>query len=378
VKLEWPLIFLSYAGCALYGLVGTSRGSIYPDILNTFQVSNTEGALFYSLANLTGLAANLSTAKWYARLGPIHSMTFFLFLTAVGTWLIAGAWSFAILLAGSALLGFAMGGSGLLVNILAANATDDSRLRRQVLAGLHACYGVASFLAPLLVTWLTRLGFNWSLSFAILGVAPLFGTWLSAKTPGRGTSSDWKSSFVDHKPYRRAIWYAGVCTLYVAVETLLQTRLVQYGRDALGFSVETSNGLLSGFFLTFFLGRLAFTLIPLKHSNAVILFASGVGALVLFMAGLYANPWGLALSGLGCSVFYPCMMALLTEELGPATPFAMTWCQTAQSIGCMLMHVAVGGLTDRFGLPRALLFGPACLLVMIGLLWAGFPREKTA
>jgi FHS family glucose/mannose:H+ symporter-like MFS transporter len=375
-RVQLPLIFLSYAGCALYGLVGTARGSIYPDVLSTFHVSNTEGALFYSLANLTGLAANLSTAKWYGRMGPIHAMTLFLFLTAVGTWLIAGAFSFALLLVGSAIFGFAMGGSGLLVNILAAASTDDSRLRRQVLAGLHACYGVASFLAPLIVTLLTRAGLNWSASFAILGLAPLAGAWLSAKTPSLGTSSEWKSSFVDHKPYRRAIWYASICTLYVVVESLLQTRLVQYGRDALGFSAEASNFLLSGFFFSFFLGRLAFALVPLKQSSALILLVSGSSMIALYFLGLYVNPWAFAFAGLGCSVFYPCFMALLADELGPATPFVMTWCQTWQSVGCIVMHVLVGALTDKFGLPIAFLFGPVCLIAMMGLLVGGI-RETS-
>jgi fucose permease len=269
-----------------------------------------------------------------------------------------------------------MGGSGLLVNILAAASTDDSRLRRQVLAGLHSCFGLASFLAPLLISALARAGCSWSLSFAILGIAPVAATWLSVKTPKRGTSDEWKSSFHDHKPYRRTIWYAGVCTLYVAVETLLQTRLVQYGRESLGFSPEQANLLLSGFFLTFFLGRLTFAIVPFRQSSVTFLYLSGAVSLALYMVGLYVNPWALALAGLGCSVFYPSIMALLAEDLGPATPFAMTWAQTAQSIGCMLMHVAVGGLSDKFGLRPALLFGPACLALMLILISLASPREN--
>lgn len=375
-RVQLQLILLAYAGCAIYGLVGTARGSIYPDLLSTFRTSNTEGALFYSLASLTGLAANLTTSRWYPRFGPILSNTLFLFLTAVGTWMIAGAWSFPAVLAGSAVLGFAMGGSGLLVNILVAASTNDQRLRRQAFAGLHASYGAASFLAPLIVNVLARMGCDWRLSFAILGIGPLAATILSARSRASGTSREWREAFVDHKPWRRALWYASVCTLYVVVETLLQTRLVQYGRDALGYTSEMSNLLLSGFFLTFFVGRLVFALVPLKHSNFAILTASGVASLALYLAGLCVNPWGFAFAGLGCSVFYPCMMALLADELGPATAFAMSWCQTLQSIGCIVMHIAVGALTDKFGLPPAMLFGVVSLIAMLALFWAGSPREK--
>jgi len=375
-RVQLPLVLLAYAGCAIYGLVGTARGSIYPDLLTAFRTSNTEGSIFYSLASATGLIANLTTSRWYPRLGPVRSNTLFMVLTALGTWLIAGAWSFATVLVGSAILGFAMGGSGLLVNVLVAASTAETSLRRRLFAGLHACYGVASFLAPLIVNALASAGCDWRWAFALLGVAPLGAVLVSLRTQVSGSASEWREAFVDSKPWRRTLWYASVCTLYVAVETLLQTRLVQYGRDVLGQSSESANFLLSGFFLAFFVGRFIFTAIPLKHSSTAILTTSGVVSLGFYLVGLMGHPWAFVLTGLGCSVFYPCMMALLTDELGRSTAFAMSWCQTLQSIGCIVMHIAVGALTDLFGLPRAMLFGPVCLIMMIALFLAGSPREN--
>jgi FHS family glucose/mannose:H+ symporter-like MFS transporter len=373
-KIQLPLVILSYVGCLIYGFIGTARGTIYPDLLTTFHITNTEGSLFYSLASATGLIANLTTYRWYPRFGPIQGTTIFLLLTALGTWMVSVGPTFEITLVGAAVLGFAMAGSGLLTNVVGAQSTEDVKLRRQVLAGLHACYGAASMLAPLIVTGLTKAGCDWRLSFAILGLTPLAAAIYSARTKDHSPKTVWKDAFVEHKPWRRTMWYASVCTFYVAVETLLQTRLVQYGRDALGFDAALANTLLSAFFFTFFLGRLAFTLIPLKHSNMAILMTSSIASLVFFFVGLYVNPWGFALAGAGCSVFYPCIMSLLAEELGPATAFAMSWCQTLQSVGVMLMHVGVGYLTDKFGLPSAMVVGSFCFGIVIVLLMIGRPR----
>jgi FHS family glucose/mannose:H+ symporter-like MFS transporter len=377
-SIQLPLVILSYLGCAVYGLIATAKGSIYPDLLSTFHVSNTEGSLFYSLASATGLAANLLTYKWYPKFGPIRATTIFLFLTAVGTWLVAAGPVFSLTIAGAGLLGFAMGGTGLLFNVLAAHSTQNMRLRRQVLSGLHASYGIASMLAPLVVTALASCGLDWRMIFVVLGFAPLAVTILSWKTRETGSSNEWKDSFSESKPWRRTIWYASVCTLYVAAETILQTRLVQYGRDSLGFDVSQANYLLSGFFLTFFLGRFVFTLIPFRHSNFAILMTSSLLSLAFYLGGLYINPWGLAFAGLGCSVFYPCLMAYLTDELKAATAFTMSWCQTAQSAGMVLMHVGVGWMSDKFGLPTAMLVGPFCLAAVAALLMVEKRRSSPA
>ncbi len=376
-SLQLPLVILSYLGCAVYGLIGTAIGSIYPDLLSTFHVGHTEGSLVYSLASATGLAANLLTYKWYPKFGPIRATTIFLFLTAVGTWLVAASPVFAMTLTGAGILGFAMGGTGLLFNILAAHSTHDMHLRRRVLAGVHASYGIASMLSPLVVTVLSRAGLDWRMIFAVLGFAPLAVMILSWRTPESGSSTDWKGSFHDSKPWRRTIWYAGVSTIYVAAETLLQTRLVLYGRDSLKLDISQANYLLSGFFLTFFIGRLIFALIPSRHSNFAILLTSSILSLTFFLFGLYVHPWGLALTGLGCSVFYPCLMATLSDELRGATAFAMSWCQTAQSAGMILVHLGVGWMSDKFSLPTAMLFGPACFIAVALLLVGGRQRKQT-
>lgn len=367
-SVQLPLVILSYLGCAVYGLIGTAKGAIYPDLLSTFRLSDSEGSLFYSIASATGLAANLLTYKWYPKFGPIRSTTIFLFLTALGTWMVALGPTFFVTLAGAGLLGFAMGGTGLLFNLQAAHSTQDASIRRQVLAGLHAAYGLASMLAPLVVNALASAGLDWRMIFVVLGMTPLAVMILSARTPASGTSNEWKEAFVEHKPWRRVFWYATICTLYVGTETLLQTRLVQYGRDALGFNLNQANYLLSGFFLTFFIGRLAFTLIPVRHSNFTILMVSSILSLGFYFGGLYIHPLGFVCVGLACSVFYPCLMAFLADELRGATAFAMTWCQTAQSAGLIFIHVGFGWISDHFGLSKAMLAGPVCLSIVIALL----------
>ena len=377
-KVNLALISLSYIGCFMYGFVATGRGIIFPDLLQTFHLSDTEGSLFFSLASATGLAANLLTYKWYPRLGPIKAMTLFSAMFAFGVFLVSFAHAFEVTLIGAAVLGFSMSGSSLLVNLLASQATTDSTLRRQVISGLHAAFGIASMLAPLFVNALVQFGLDWRMIFAVLGLAPVLITFQSMSTSEIGTNHEWKTAFTEHKPWRRALWYATICAIYVSIETMIGTRLVLYARRDLGFDVETANVLLSVFFLGFFLGRIQLTFFKFKHSNMAILYLSATVSFILFFIGLYVNPWALAACGLGFSVFYPCLMALLTDELGEATPFAMTWCQAAQSGAAIVMHLAVGVLSDRFGLGKTLLIGPLFFAIVIALLLLGRPNEPQA
>ncbi len=379
-KLNLPLITLSFVACFVNGLVGNGRGSIFPDLLNTFHLTNTQGALFFSLASATGLAANFLTYKWYPYLGPIRATTLFLGLFALGTIVVSVGNNFEVALFGAAIIGFALAATGFLVNVLAAESTSDTKSRRQVLAGLHSAFALASMLAPLIINALASGGLGWRAIFFVLGLTPVAAMILALKTKQTGEAHVWKTAFVKEKPWARTIWYATVCSLYVAVETLISTRLALYARVDLGFEMERANFLLSTFFLMFFVGRIIFAVVRSSHSNRAILLASGTSSLLFFIVGLFVNPWGLALCGLGCSVFYPCIMALLSEELGGATAFAMSWCQTAQSASAVVMHALVGWLSDKFGLQQALLFGPICLGAMLLLLISGFPslpRENT-
>lgn len=375
-KLNVPLLVLSYVCCFVYGLVGNGRGSIFPDLLRTFHLSDTEGSIFFSLASATGLAANVLTYRWYPRLGPVRSTAAFFALFALGTFAVSASPSFTWVLVGAALIGVAMGGSGLLANVLAVQSTSDSGLRRRALAGLHTAFGVASTIAPLFINALTSAGLDWRWIFAVLGLSPLAAAILALRTPANTSAGDWKSAFVENKPYRRAFWYASVCTLYVAVEVLLSTRLTLHAQRDLGLGAEAANVMLSVFFGLFFLGRLLFTLVRTSYSNASLLLVSSGASLVFFVVGLYVHPWGLAFCGLALSVFYPCAMAHLADELGPATTFAMSWCQTAQGAGTIVMHAVVGWLSDRFGLQTALLFGPASLAIVLLFLIAGLHRES--
>lgn len=373
-NLNIALILISYICCFVYGVNGTARGIIYPDLLKEFHLSNTEGSLFFSLASVFGLANNLLTFKWYPRLGPLKAMSLFSAMFAISIFIIAFAPNFMITLIGSSILGFSMGGTGLLCNTLAVESTSDLSLRRQILSGLHAFYGIGSCLSPLIVNVLVQFGFDWRMTFAIMGIVPVLATLQAIQTKSESLSHEWKSAFVDHKPWRRTLWYASFCTLYVATETLLSTRLVLYGRSVLNYEIEPAGFLLSSFFLTFTFGRVSFALIRLKHSNFAILMSSAILSVIAFLIGLYVHPIGFALCGLGCSVFYPCAMSLLSGELGQATAFTMSWCQTAQSLGAILMHSSVGYLADRVGLQNAMLVGPVLLVIMIGVLIWGFPK----
>lgn len=371
--IDWFLILLSYGSLFTYGLIDNARGPVFPEILKAFTLTDSQGSIFFFLASLGALVVVVLAFYWLPKVGDVQALRFFTVCQIAGILLIGLSSSYEFVLVGAALFGASMGGLGLLGNLLTALAATPN-VRRQALSGLHGMYGISSLIAPLGVTLIYSLGGTWQTVFLAFLVGPALVFLLSLKgRKGPARRADGTSSQVSigPKPVRRSIWYAAMLSCYVVAEVLLGTRLVLFVRREQGYEVDEANLLLAGLFFALLVGRLAFALVRFPISNWVLLYISGAGGLIFFALGLMFSPLFLLGCGLSLSIFYPAAMALLADELGDHSGYAMSWCQSLQCLGLVIMHLVIGRLSDAYGLTSALWVGPGCLFIVMLCLVAG-------
>jgi fucose permease len=423
--LDWFLLGLTYLSLFVFGIIDNSRGPVFPDILREFSLSDSQGAYFFLITSGAGLVNNLLAFWWLPRLGAyrvlqVYSIIQLLGLIGLGLERVTPGY-FGVL-AACAVLGVSSGGLGIAQNLLVTDSVPFA-LRRRALSGLHGMYGISSLLAPLLVTfnyavnsvngqvggagapgyasW--RLIFLWlTLGSAVvivislfrssrsvgakLGAAKLSSTKLSSTrldpenlgatkeatiSQGQNLSSAsmGKGAEVGSDLFwRRTAFLALMLSLYVIAEISISSRLVLFARRDAGFSIENSNLLLSGFFLSLFFGRLLFTVVHFHLSHIRLLGISAIASFLFFILGLFFNPIWLAVCGFTMSWFYPTAIAMISDEMADESARATSWCVTMQSLGLMLMHFMMGVLSDRVGLRIALCIGPVCLVLVFALL----------
>jgi fucose permease len=262
-----------------------------------------------------------------------------------------------------------MGGIGILVNLLAIEASPE-KYRRQALAGLHFNYAAASFVAPLLVNMFYGSGYSWHGAFGFLALGPLI--MFAASFLHRENKKDREITVrADErralKPQNlsllNAVFLGAAFTGGVVGEVSLSSRLALYARRDLGRSPLEANDLLSGFFLAFILGRLLFTAVRIPLKSEVILVFSALASITLVGIGLNGVPAVLAISGFSISIFYPCALAFIDEKFAGRAAWVVSWCQVAQGLGLVAMQFAIGAISDKFSLGTALWIGPLAFAI---------------
>ncbi len=358
----WYVIGLAYSSLFVFGLADNGRGPIFPDLLREFSLSDSQGGLFFFVASTAALVNNLLLFGLMERKGAYWILRVYSLAQALGLVLVGWAPTYTLVLIGCFLFGTSFGGLGISHNVLVSEAAPESR-RRQLLAGLHSTYGVASLAVPLFVTVMYHLGFSWRAVSFSLALGPLAVFLASFKINGEEYNAPIESSEGKalSRPWKMALVYSLIATGYVVAEIGLSSRLALLVRRDWGYEVDTANLLVSGFFLGLFIGRIVFAFVPIKYSDSKILALSGCASLIAFSLGLLHHPLWLALTGLTMSMFYPVVFAMVKHETGRYSGYVTSWCFTVQALGLMLMHIVMGALSDQFGLARALWIGPLCL-----------------
>ncbi len=375
---HWALVF-AFASLFTLGLADNIRGTLFPEILNQFKVSNTLGSWLFAASSGAAFVAGI-TSTAYLRRYKISSLLFTgVLLLAVGLAVMGFAVSFSWLIAGSLFLGLGIGYMGVAQNLLVAEGVD-RKVRSRALSGLHGMYGLASFIAPMLAAATTQTFGKWSGAFyvvAIVSVLFLVAQLLIVPNPTFvvhapiASTDDIGKKRISKKALTMVSFFFG---FYVVAEILISSRLALYMRTYYQMDLTQSAWYVTLFFLFLLIGRVSFAFFHLPFALKSQLNGFLIGTLILLIMGLKLHPIFLVMSGLTMAPYYPLCVSYISEISGELSRTFLSIAMSFQSLAVVVMHLGVGYMTDQYGLAFAL--GVGLLSLIISIICLSFHPQK--
>lgn len=367
----WPFIILTYLGIFCLGFLDNIRGPLFSEILNIFSLTDGQGAWFFTITSLCSIGGAITSFFIVHKTDRIQGMRLSLFLLFLGGVVISVSRSFNVLLGGAALLGVGFGLMGALQSVLVTIGSTSHR-RQQFVTGLHAMYGFASLLAPIMVATLMKFYNQWRIVFAVAACFPLIVIGYTF--------------FIDQALFHRAKKYhedvvlqtklwtvdkfllVAILGLYTMVELFISTRLSLYLQRRYFFDLEKSSLYLSYFYFVFLFSRVVFSVrkfhIPLNNQISILLLLSAL----TMVLGISLDPLFLIMSGLFMAPCFPLCITYISEKYKHDLDSMMMLVFAMQSVFVVTMHISVGYLSDIIGLVRVIWMGPLLLALSFWLL----------
>lgn len=363
--------YILFAYFALFSLaiIDNSRGPIYPEILDVFKISNSYGSLIFSVSSLMSFVITIFANKWSPRLGAIHSVKWALLLHFVAILMMGFSGKFQngylYFLFASCLFGLGVGIMSISLNLIVANFSP-ILFRRRYFAGLHSMYGLASFIAPVLVSFVFKKGIGWQNLLIFLSIFPLSLLIFGLKLPKQGLKTVEENK--KNVSLKLIISLGLIFSFYVASEIVVSSRLVLYLRTIWNFSPTVASEYLALFFLLLLFGRVLFAVFHLKICAHKILMLSSSLSLISFLLGLYVHPSFLILTGLTMSFYFPNALEWVNEKYNENADYLITQIMIFVGAVLVLIHWVFGAISDVFGIQLAMHTAPIMLSVVVYLL----------
>lgn len=363
------------------GLADNIRGPLFPDLIQFFQLSNTEASSSFAITSTFGFLGNLIAERILRRISIDRLLILSLVIMAFALFGMGAASNFVFYMFSAAFFGLSMGLIGIAQNLMVAeNITGE--VQTKALSGLHSIYGLSSLVAPFVASYAPEILGSWRAGFFVTtGSALLVFVW-SFLISSREPIAHEKASLTEviqgntKHGFFGFFMFGGILAFYVVTEILVSSRLALYMRQYFNMDLKQSSLYVTYFFSFLLLGRLGFTFkkfaASLKMQMNILL------GLTFFcvLLGLFAHPFFLAVSGLTMAPFYPLGIAYLSEQTHLHKRRYITFAMAFQNLCLISMHLGVGYLTDQFGLINA--FGVGVISIVLSLLCINFhPRVAT-
>ena len=374
---SWSLVF-AFVSMFILGLTDNIRGPLFPEVLHYFNLSSVRGSWSFattSTASFLGAYLSVQFLRRYTLSSLL--MTAVLFM-GFGVLIMGKAPAFWIFIIGSFSIGISIGFMGVAQNLLVTESTTLEKKTR-TLSALHATYGLASLIAPLLAATATNITGTWRTAFIIIGVLcftyAIIQFLVKADPPFEvhqvSTAGQEDPIPVSKKAY---MFIGGVFAFYVVAEIMIGTRLAQYMRSYYSMDLTRSSQYVTYFFLFMLIGRLFFAFKKISMSTKKQMNISLILSLILLILGLNSHPLILTIVGLSMAPFYPLSVAYISEATGIHARKFLTFAMGFQSLAVVSMHLGVGYLTDTLGLFYA--FGVGIFALLLSLVCLNFHPKK--
>lgn len=359
-------IILCFGSLFILGLIDNSRGPVYPEILNLFNISKSTGSIIFSMSSLMSFLMALSSKVWLKRLGAIRAtkLSIFVHMLAIFTmgYVAQSSDNFVYFVMGSALFGIGVGIQSLSLNLIVANAIPLEN-RQKVFAGLHSMYGLASLCAPSLLSVVFHYEMSWQNYYMVLAGLPLslfiFSFKISSKEIVEKKEEQVKASAKTGA--RLGILFG----FYVASEVLVSSRMVIYLKEIWSMELDKASSYLGIFFFLLLAGRLLFTVVKVRYSLLTLLKLSVLATLIFYILGMYVDPLFLAATGGAMSFFFPCGMTWISNTYEKSSDSLMATVMTYVGGMIVSIHYVVGMISDIYGLQISMMLGVFMLTVVL-------------
>jgi len=358
--MNWSVILLTYINLFTYGLLDNTRSALLPELMQYFSLNHSQIGLFFTIGSGLGLIVNLFAFWWLKKFSTIVPMRVSLLgssLCALFLFL-AGAHVNTIFFFISFLcIGLSAPLSSICMNILVKGHSLEKN-RAKIYAGLHSCYGLASFLAPLVIGIYT----DWKYIYLCISLVFLGAFIYSFKFK----ISQFAMARVAHlKSFPDRYKWALVVGLYIPTEILLASRLTVILQEKYLYSKIASEQYLGYFFLLLFLGRFIFSQFTPHKNLERQLFLSVICALLFFLGAIFIHPIFFCLVGGALSFFYPMFMSRMSFKVGDHFEALSNFCIMATTISMTFFHFTLGEMFQAWGIGVSLYLFPALCLCLI-------------
>ena len=362
----------------ILGLTDNIRGPLFPEVLNYFTLSSVKGSWSFATTSAAAFLGSYLSIRFLKLYTLPALLMLSMLIMGSGALVMGNAPTFGHFILGSFLLGVGICFMAVAQNLLITENVSVEKKTR-TLSGLHATYGLASFLAPLLAANATQFSNSWRTTFVIIGVLCLAFVviqLLVKPEPQFEVLSHASKDEKDASPvsFKALMFIGGVFAFYVAAEIMIGTRLAQYMRNYYSMDLTQSSQYVTYFFLCMLAGRLFFAIKNISMSIKKQMNISLVLSLILLIAGLNSHPLILTLVGLTMAPFYPLSIAYIAQVTGVHARRFLTFAMGFQSLAVVTMHLSVGYLTDNLDLFYA--FGVGIFALLLSLVCLNFHPKK--
>lgn len=369
-RLTWTLYLLLGLFTFSMGLIGP----VVPYLRQEFHLDYTLAALHMSLFAVGMVAGGLSAAPLMERLGVMAGLWGGLCGTMAGLLLLVLAPSAWLTLA--AMLGMSLFATLLLAAIQTALASLYPASRGRALMEANVMASLACSGAPFLIALGAGTPLGWRIiapAFALAAASVAgFG---GAATRKHGASATGQAPDAPG-PLPRAYWlWWGFNLVSIAVEWCLGFWAAEYLKGLPGHSLSVAAAGAGVFQVGAVAARLLSSWIATRVGELRILAGAILVTAVGFplfwsCAGIPSAFLGIALCGMGASIFYPLTLSQAVAASGGRVRQASSYLPIASGLSLGLAPLALGRLADQTSLRTALLAIPVALAVMAGLLAA--------
>ncbi|MBC7753180.1 MAG: MFS transporter [Moraxellaceae bacterium] len=374
---SWSLVF-AFASMFILGLTDNIRGPLFPEVLNYFTLSSVKGSWSFATTSSAAFLGSYLSIRFLTRYTLPSLLMLSMLIMGSGVLVMGNAPTFGAFIVGSFLVGVGIGFMAVAQNLLITESVSDEKKTR-TLSALHATYGLASFIAPLLASAATQFSNSWRTTFVIIGILCFTYAVIQFLVKPEPRFEVLPASITtenDSAPvsFRALMFIGGVFAFYVVAEILIATRLAQYMRNYYSMDLTQSSQYVTYFFLCMLAGRLFFAIKKISMSTRKQMNISLILSLILLISGLNSHPIILTLVGLSMAPFYPLSIAYISQVTGIHARRFLTFAMGFQSLAVVSMHLGVGYLTDTLGLFYA--FGVGIFALLLSLLCLNFHPKK--